>query len=54
MDFLRGKKTYLFAGLGALLTLGHLLGWVNLEVYQELMALLGFGSVAALRAGMKK
>ena len=53
-EMLKGKKTYALAFLGALLTFAHLMGWLDMGAYNQLMALLGFGGLAALRAGVKK
>lgn len=53
MDFLKGKKTYLAAGLMALGALGMFLGdqISGQELFQQLAAAAGF---AGLRAGLVK
>ena len=52
--FLSGKKTYLLAGGGAVVTMAWLLGWVDRDTYEAVMAFLGFGGLATLRAGVAK
>lgn len=54
MEILHGKKTYLIAiGLGIVATVNSL-GWITPEQHQLLLALLGSGGLAALRAGVAK
>ena len=49
-----GYKTYIIAvALGALAVV-HSLGYINDQIYQALMAALGAGGLAALRAGVTK
>jgi hypothetical protein len=50
--FLEGKKTYLVAILGGLYLFGGDQGWW--QVNEALLGILGFGGLAALRAGKKK
>ena len=52
MNKLKGKKTYILAGCGAIVWVAMQLGWVPLEIAQQLWVLLGFGSAAALRNGI--
>ena len=54
LSWLMGKKTYLQAGLAALVTLAHGLGWIDEKAYVTLLGLLGSGIVASLRAGITK
>ncbi|MCL4500445.1 MAG: hypothetical protein M1438_01150 [Deltaproteobacteria bacterium] len=49
-----GKKTYIAAGLIGLVTVARVLGWIDDALYQTLLALLGAGGLAALRAGVTK
>ena len=51
---LGGKKTYLTAILIAAITVAHQMGWIDDNTYKTLLALLGAGGLAALRAGVKK
>ena len=53
LEFLQGKKTYILAGLGALLVFGKLIGWIDEQTFEALFALLGFGSFATLRSAVK-
>ena len=49
-----GYKTYLCAlGIG-LATAAKVLGWIDEATYQTIVALLGAGGLAALRAGVSK
>jgi hypothetical protein len=52
--FLKGKKTYILSGLGALVVFAYFLGFIDYQVLDLLLGLLGFGSLAALRAGVAK
>ncbi len=54
LNILTGRKTYILAALGGVVTVAHLLGWIDGELYMAVMGLLGFGTVAALRAGVAK
>lgn len=54
MNFLSGQKTYLTAGSGAFVTLAYGLGYIDGETATTLLSLLGFGGLAAMRAGAKK
>lgn len=48
-QWLDGRKTYLIACVGALYVFGSTLGWWPLD--ERVMAILGFGGLAALRKG---
>ena len=54
LTWLKGKKTYLLAALGALVAFAHFAGWLDSEAAGTLLVLLGFGTGAALRAGVAK
>lgn len=47
---LEGYKTYICSALGALIVGGFFMGWVDQGTANMLLALLGFGGLAALRA----
>ena len=49
-----GYKTYLFAFLIALATFAKVMGWIDEKTYEMILALLGAGGLAALRAGVAK
>jgi len=49
-----GKKTYIVAGLIGVVTAVRYLGIIDDEIYKAVMAFLGAGGLAALRAGVKK
>lgn len=51
---LRGKKTYICAALGAIATGVYLAGFIDQATWAAVMALLGFGTAAALRTGMNR
>lgn len=53
MNFLSGKKTYIFALLGALTVLSAYLGYVDSDTANVVLGLLGFGGLASLRAAVK-
>lgn len=52
--WLDGKKTYICGTICALAVFANAQGWITAEVMQILLATFGFGTVAALRSGMKK
>ena len=54
MDFLSGKKTYIFAALGAITVGAYFLGFIDVTAANILLGLFGFGGMAALRAGVTK
>lgn len=54
LQWLDGKKTYIAALLGGLVTVLQLLGYIEMDLYMTLMSLLGFGGLAALRRGVAK
>jgi len=51
IEYLRGKKTYIFAALGAIVVFAKLIGWIDDVTMNVLLGLLGFGGLAALKAG---
>jgi hypothetical protein len=51
---LSGYKTYIVAGLAGALTIAHALGYIDSDGYATLMALLGAGGVATVRAAIAK
>jgi len=53
MDFLRGKKTYLLAFLGAVTYGLQLAGVIDPDLATKILTFLGIGGAATLRAGMK-
>ena len=54
IEFLSGKKTYVLTGAGVLVVGLWMYGVVTLEQANYALAALGFGSIAALRAGIAK
>lgn len=48
--FLRGKKTYFAALAGAVVLVSVYSGWIPEELGNQILALLGFAGLAALRA----
>ena len=54
MKFLKGKKTYMMAALLVVVTGLRYQGVIDQNTFETLSVLLGAGSVAALRSGMKK
>ena len=50
MDFLSGKRTYILAAAGMVLTGMQLLGFIDMQTYGTLMGLIGAGGLATLRA----
>ena len=54
IGFLKGKKTYILSALGAVIAFAYFMGWVDYQIAEQLLALLGFCSLAALRAGVNK
>jgi len=55
METLKGKKTYGLCAIGLAIVGAVSLGWISLEpkLYDEMKAVLVFGAIAALRAGIK-
>ncbi len=51
---LEGKKTYLTAGLMALMAFARGMGWLDPQQYELILGLLGSLGLAALRAGVAK
>lgn len=47
---LSGYRTYICAALGAATTGAFFLGWIDQQTASMVLALLGFGGLAALRA----
>lgn len=54
MKILKGKKTYILAGLAIACVVAHTAGFLDVEAYQTIMTILGFGSIATLRASVSK
>lgn len=54
MNFLKGKKTYIIAGLIGVVTVAAALGYIGDETKITLIGLLGGGGLATLRAGVSK
>jgi hypothetical protein len=54
MSMLAGYKTYICAGVGAIITCAYMIGLIDINTWQAGMALCGFGGMAALRASVKK
>ena len=50
MEWLKGKKTYIIAGLIAVLSAAKYLGYVNEETFNLFTALLAGGGLATLRS----
>lgn len=51
LGWLDGRKTYLLAAVAAAYVIGSTLGWWPCD--DRVLALLGFGGMAALRQGVK-
>lgn len=51
---LSGKKSYLIAVFVALVVLAHQLGWIDSDIANTLLGLLGAGGLMALRHGVAK
>jgi len=49
---MKGKKTYIVAGVAGVLTAAHMLGYIDTEAYTAYMGLLGAGGLATLRMGV--
>jgi hypothetical protein len=49
---LQGKKTYLVAALVVVIACLHALGALDDELYKTLLALLGAGAIATMRAAL--
>lgn len=49
---LTGYKTYIFAALGGITVAVYLLGYIDANTANTLMALFGFGGIATLRAAL--
>ena len=54
LDKLRGYKTYIVAGAGALMWFCNTMGWLPDETFNQLLVLVGLGGAVTLRAGIKK
>jgi hypothetical protein len=51
---LSGKKTYITAAFLAVITFARYLNWIDQELFEFCMGLLGSAGLAALRAGVAK
>lgn len=49
-SWLQGKRTYILTACGASVVALAWAGWIDIETANKILALLGFGAVAALRA----
>jgi len=54
LALLSGKKTYLTALFIGLITFAQYMGWIDADVFKQLLALAGATGLAALRAGVDK
>lgn len=54
IQFLKGKKSFIIASLGAVLSLLKATGKITPELYEALMGLLASGAVAAVRAAINR
>ena len=54
MEFLPGYKTYILAILGGAVVAAKLAGLIDEEMATTILAGLGFGTAATLRAGVAK
>ena len=54
IEYLKGKKTYIIAGLIAVVTFLQYAELIDAETAAMLFGLLGAGGAASLRAGVKK
>ena len=52
INFLQGSKTYIFAGLGILVVIVKLLGWIDAGSANTILTILGFGSIITLRSAV--
>lgn len=50
---LKGYKTYICAGIAALATAAHYLGYITAEQYQNILVLTGTGAAFSLRSALK-
>jgi hypothetical protein len=53
MNYLVGKKTYIFAAIIAIATGARYLGWIDESLFQFIAGICGAGAAASLRAGSK-
>jgi hypothetical protein len=53
MNFLSGRKTYIFAAVIAIASGAKYLGWIDESLFQLIAGLCGAGAAAAIRAGGK-
>ena len=53
LNFLKGKKTFICAALGGVVVALKLAGVLDGQTMETLLALLGFGAAASLRAAIK-
>lgn len=51
---MKGKKTYIFVGLGILAAVAYSQGWLNDKAFTTIISILGFGSIGALRSGVSR
>ncbi len=52
--FLTGKRTYIIATAAAVVVFLHQAGYIDQQVYETLLGLLGAGALTTLRLAIKK
>lgn len=53
INFLNGKKTYLIAGLGAIVFVAFNLGYLDVDTANQIYTLLGITGTITLRSAIK-
>jgi len=51
---LKGKKTYLAAVAVGILTAVKMMGWIDQQVYDAVLAFLGAAGLASMRSAVKR
>jgi hypothetical protein len=54
IQFLQGKKTYITAAIGVILTGCQVMGYIDMPTFNTIVTILGFLGLSFLRAGVTK
>jgi hypothetical protein len=54
LTFISGKKTYILVALGLIVQSAHSLGYLHEDAANTILACVGLGSIATLKAGLQR
>ena len=53
MNYLKGKKTYIIAAIGGVVTAAYMLGMIDMQMWTVIMGFLGAGGMATMRSAIE-